>query len=472
MTPEMTQNVLMWGTGRFLRGFACDLLGPDTRVTMVQSTGTGRCDAINRSGGAFPLLVRGLREGTTVDDVKIIRCVRRCLSATDDSAELERVASDGHLAIVISNVTEAGITEDEPSNRPGMAWASTFVGRLTSLLAERFRVFGDTPAASLVILPCELIPRNGDFLAASIDRLAWRWGLGGEFTRWRSRRVPVLNTLVDRIVTRPSPSDLDGRLPAGDGFDADLLTAAEPFALWAIEVPDDHPRRPDILRALRGVTSDPRVVVSGDIRPLVERKLRLLNGAHTACAAIAVQRGIPTVREAMRDASAAAFLRRVLLHELLPACQREAHDDGHDTFARTVLERFANPFLEHKWADIAANSASKAEQRLLPTAREAVAAGEDAPALFAGLAGILSLHRPGSTHAVEEGRRDLIRSAWAGAETGDQVARRAVDVGVFGPVGGMPADEAEEFAMRVGGGLRAIGAVGSEHEIRFPPVEA
>src|SRR5207244_11176517 len=78
-----------------------------------------------------------------------------------------------------------------------------------------------------------------------------------------------------------------------------------------------------------------------------ERKLRLLNGAHTATAPLALLAGVRTVREAALQPRLGAFLRHILFEEI-PA-GTELPGDAAAAFARTVLERFRNPWLDHEW---------------------------------------------------------------------------------------------------------------------------
>ena len=63
-----------------------------------------------------------------------------------------------------------------------------------------------------------------------------------------------------------------------------------------------------------------------------------------------------------------AWLERLLSEEIVPTL--EGRVDGPQQFARQTIERFHNPFLEHKLTDIAVHHAKKIEVRLIPTAAE------------------------------------------------------------------------------------------------------
>jgi tagaturonate reductase len=161
-------------------------------------------------------------------------------------------------------------------------------------------------------------------------------------------------TLVDRIVTTP-PADLPQS--AGDP----LAVAAEPYASWIVELPHESGRSAT-------VPAHPAVHRVTDVTPYALRKIRILNGAHTAL--VARSRGLPHwyVREAIADRAIASWLEDLLREEVVPALG-ERIDEG-QCFVTDVLERFRNPFVDHRLADIAVDHAVKISTRLMPTYRE------------------------------------------------------------------------------------------------------
>jgi tagaturonate reductase len=78
--------------------------------------------------------------------------------------------------------------------------------------------------------------------------------------------------------------------------------------------------------------------------------------------------GIRTVREAIEDQRVRPWLESLLFEEIVPTL--EGRVDGPRQFAGQTLERFANPFLEHKLSDIAVNHEIKLKTRLATTAAE------------------------------------------------------------------------------------------------------
>jgi tagaturonate reductase len=353
MHPPLSETVLQFGSGRFLRAFA-DLFihqaneqGQDVgRVVVVQSTGGERAGALGRQGGRYHVAVRGLEGGRVVDRVEPVASVSRALAAASQWDEVRALARSPELRVILSNTTEAGYDLD-PADRPGDAPPRSFPAKLLAVFKERF----DAGRQGLTVIPCELRDRQADLLRGVVVDLARTWNLAEELRNWLTRECVWLNTLVDRIVTG---TPREHPLLAEDA----LLTVCEPYALWAIE---DNPRAGRFL-------NHPAVVWTPDVQPYFLRKVRILNGAHTALLVKAWPRGFRSVREAVLDAELGAWLERLLFEELVPVL--EGRVDGPEAFARQTLERFKNPFVEHKLSDIAVNHAAKVTVRLVPTRDE------------------------------------------------------------------------------------------------------
>jgi tagaturonate reductase len=188
-----------------------------------------------------------------------------------------------------------------------------------------------------------------------VQELASRHDRTQAFRDWLEARVRFCSSLVDRIVTAPPP-DQHAALEATLGYRDALLTVTEPYALWAIE------GDPAELRAVFPIEGS-SVVFAPDISFYRERKLRLLNAVHTATAPLALLAGVRTVREATAHPMLASFLKQ-LFKEIIPATDIPADDAR--AFADQVLERFANPWLEHEWRVIATNQEEKFRIRVVP----------------------------------------------------------------------------------------------------------
>jgi tagaturonate reductase len=310
---------------------------------VVQSTGSERARAFNAAHGRYHVAVRGLDGGRTVDRVVEVHSVARALAAGTQWSEVLDAARSEDLRVVVSNATEAGYTLLSGDRLDSVPPAS-FPAKLLAVLAARF----EAGLPGVTVLPCELIEQNADRLRDLVLEQAVRWLLPEPLLAWLRHDCAWRNTLVDRIVAAPKPED---PWAAADP----LFAVAEPFALWLVEgalpVPcfADHPS----VRQVDG------------LEPFVLRKVRILNGAHTALVAKALPQGCRTVRDAVLDPQIGMWLRRLLFDEIVPVL--EGRTDAPGRFAEQVLERFANPFLDHRLADIALHHEVKVQTRLLPT---------------------------------------------------------------------------------------------------------
>ena len=315
------------------------------RIVVVQSTAEGapRARALNEQDGLFTLVERGLSGGAPVERVGLIGAISRALSADRQWNDVRDVAAGPEIRVIVTNVSEAGFRIDAP-----------FPARLTDALHARFAHAPDAPP--LFVIPTELVPDNGPRLAAMVEELAGRYDRPHEFRDWLKARVRFCSSLVDRIVTAPPP-DQHAALEATLGYRDALLTVSEPYALWAIE------GDPAELRAAFPIESA-TVVFAPDISFYRERKLRLLNAVHTATAPLALLAGVRTVRDATAHPLLGPFMKRLLFEEIIPATDVPAEQAR--TFAHDVLERFANPWLEHEYRVIATNQEEKFRIRVVP----------------------------------------------------------------------------------------------------------
>jgi tagaturonate reductase len=340
---ELPERVLQFGSGMLLRALCVAAVDSANRagaragrIVVVQSTpeGASRGRALSAQDGLFTLVERGLSGGAPLERIGLIGAISRSLAADD-------VAGNPEIQVIVSNSSEAGFRIDAP-----------FPGRLTDALHARFTHSRDAPP--VFVIPTELVPDNGPRLAAMVHELARKYDQN--FRDWLKARVQFCSSLVDRIVTAPPPEQHTA-LEAQLGYRDALLTVAEPYAFWAIEAD------PAELRAVFPVESA-SVVFAPDITFYRERKLRLLNAVHTATVPLALLAGVRTVREAAGHSLLGPFQKRLLFEEIIPAT--DVPVDEARAFAHQVLERFANPWLEHEYRVIATNQEEKFRIRVFP----------------------------------------------------------------------------------------------------------
>lgn len=364
----MKEKILQFGTGNFLRGFIGDFVQTlqekelfDGNVVIVQPTRGGKSKLINENGGNYNLYLRGVENGESVCVRREITCVSRCVDPYGNFEDYLALAKNPDLRFIISNTTEAGIAFD-PKCRFEDRPALSFPGKLTQFLYQRY--LGHYPG--FIILPCELISDNGTELKRCILKYAALWELGEDFTSWVEEENVFCNTLVDRIVTG-YPEDADA-LFAEIGREDKLLNTAEPYHLWVIEG--------NFEQELPFKKAGLNVIWSDDVAAYKKMKVRILNGSHTSLVFPSLICGVETVKESLDDEQLSAFLNRCLFDYILPLL--EDKKDIKD-FADAVLERFANPYIKHRWQAISLNSVSKFKERVLPSIEDYVLKNDALP---------------------------------------------------------------------------------------------
>ncbi len=388
----LPERAVQFGTGALLRGLVDALLDEANRqgqfggrVVMIGSTGSGRDRAINDQGGLFTLVVQGLVDGAARRDFRVVSSVSRALAASTQWPEVLRCAENPDLELIFSNTTEVGIVLDESDAHaaPGESAPRSFPGKLAAFLLHRARWCRYDSARAPIVIPTELIEDNGAKLRDIVLTLARRWKTEPEFLGWLDE-VRFCNTLVDRIVpggpSEQYASELRELLPYDDG----MITIAEPYRLFAIE--GDAALR----ERLGFADADEGVIVAGSITPYRLRKVRLLNGAHTSFVSLAILAGCRTVREAVEHPVLGTFLRSVLLDEIVPSLDVP----GAEGFAREVLGRFANPYLQHQLWDITLQGTTKFRVRVVPSILDHVRSTGSVPrALAFGFGGFLAFQQ-------------------------------------------------------------------------------
>ena len=414
---DLPERAVQFGTGAFLRGLVEHLLDESNRagkfngrVVAIGSTGSGRDSLINSQDGLFTLLTEGMEKGEAVRKYAVVSSLSRALSAVSEWNEVLALARSPMLEVVFSNTTEVGIGL-ESGDGPELSPPKSFPAKLTRFLFERARAFHYDAARGLIVLPCELIERNGDALRALVIETARQWNLGEKFLQWMERSVSFGNTLVDRIVSGTPPTARMPEIEKELGFVDELVTVCEPYRLFAIE--GDARVREWVQRC----STDPGFFATDDIEPYRERKIRILNGGHTAMVPAALLAGCETVHDAMSDRQIGGFVRAAILEEILPTLTVPDAEQ----FAREVLERFANPFIQHALIDITLHGTAKMRVRVVPTILDYTAKEGRPPANLAfGFAAHLVFMR-GDIHVARaaahlavpiDGAADRIRGAW------------------------------------------------------------
>ncbi len=345
---NLPETILQFGSGRFLRAFvdrfvqqANDAGQAVGRIVVVQRSADQRSELLGPAG--YQVLVRGYQDGQLVERGERVQSISRVLLADKQWRDVLAFAKSPDLRFIVSNATESGYVLDP--NDKITAPPETLPAKLTQVLWARFQAKAPPP----IMLPCELIERNADKLTRLIREQARVWGLPDEFSGWVDNDCVWLNSLVDCIVTMPEPT-----LAASDP----LLICAEPYYLWALEKPKG--------KAVK-LFEHPAIRLADDIAPYFLRKVRILNGTHTAMVG-KFHGQFDTVQNLLADKAAARWIRDLMYEETVPTLAYRL--DLVASFADETFDRFRNPFTNHKLADIAKGHADKVKVRLEPTRAE------------------------------------------------------------------------------------------------------
>ncbi len=363
--PRPTPRIVQFGEGNFLRAFfdwkvdrLNEATGGDWGVVVVRPIDGGIPASLNEQDGVYTTLVRGMDEsGGKVAEARRIACVRKEISAYGEWDGVLELARDPNIVLVVSNTTEAGIAYDPACKFDDVPPAS-FPAKVTRFLWERWSSLGQADAPGLQFLPCELIDHNADELRACVLKYAADWKLDADFVAWVETANAFYNTLVDRIVTGYPRAEIEN-LREQLGYEDSFIVAAELFHLLVIERRNGNPAF-----VLPLDEHDAGTIVAPDAGPYKERKVGILNGAHTGLCPLAMLAGVETVSETVKDIAVARFVDGMLEDEVLPflSLPREELEE----FAASVLRRFANPFIRHLWHDISLNGLAKFKTRNLP----------------------------------------------------------------------------------------------------------
>lgn len=356
----MKERIIQFGEGGFLRSFVdmfVNIMNEkglfDGKVVVVQPIEKGLVNVLNEQGGVYHQYLRGIENGEVINSMTEVHSISRGINPYTDYAAYLELAHNPDMRFIVSNTTEAGI-EYLGTERLDDAPPKSFPAKLTVLLHERYKA----GLPGFIILCCELIDHNADFLREYVLKYAELWGLGDGFKMWIERENSFCNTLVDRICTG-YPRDEAEELCRQLGCEDRLINTAEIFHLWVIE--GDHEDELPLKKA--GIN----VIWTSDVTPYKKRKVRILNGAHTSMVLAARLYGLSTVGECLNDDTVREFLKKALDEEIIPTLGSTEEDV---TFGAAVLERFSNPFVKHQLLSIALNSVSKFKARVLPTILE------------------------------------------------------------------------------------------------------
>ena len=324
----------------------------------------GAAEALAEQDGLYTLIERSGQE----DSFEVIGSIVEAVDGADVGRLCELVSAK-ETAVITLTITEAAyglasdgsfdagspvVADDQARLRSGAGPAgagsenpTTPLGRLVLALAAR----RDAGAGPLAVVSCDNLSRNGEVARRAVLGMAEAWDTA--VAAWIGEHVSFVSTSVDRITPRTTPGDI-AEVEESCGYRDNSPVVAEPFRDWVLsgEFPAGRPR-----------WEDAGAVVVNDIEPYENRKLWLLNGAHSLLAYAGQLRGHTTVSEALNDR---------LCREAMELFWDEAagHLDGEDLhipeYRQALRERFGNSRIAHHLSQIAADGTTKLRMRALP----------------------------------------------------------------------------------------------------------
>lgn len=345
-------------------------------------------DRLTPQGGVYTLVERGA-DG---DRFEVVPSIVR-VEAGDDVPAFVAAVADPDVAILTVTITEAGYRLDS-SGVPDLADAAvasdlellgaalgddgapttrsdprpvSALGRVLLALDARRRA----GAGPIALVSCDNLPDNGGLLRRALVDLARR--VSSELPGWLEESVTVVSTSIDRITPGIDADSESLAVAEATGRVDAAPVVTEPFSDWVL-CGDFPAGRPD------WESAGARFV--DDLEPWENRKLWMLNGAHTVLAALGRARGHAVVSTAINDPVC-----RDVVEALWDDDARQLPEFDLTGYRIALIDRFRNPRIEHRLAQIALDSTMKMRLRIVPVALGELAAGRTAIGCAAAIAG-------------------------------------------------------------------------------------
>ena len=410
---QLRSRIVHFGFGAFHRAHQALLTN---RVLNAKGGDWGICEISLFSGDVLMSQLREqdhlftvLEKGADGNQPIVIGAVHECLNAKLDSlAAIIEKFCEPQVAIVSLTITEKGYCIDpatgkldtqnarilhdlenptEPHSAPGI---------LVEALHRR-RERGLTP---FTVLSCDNIPDNGHVVKNAVLGMAEK--RSPELAKWIETHVSFPGTMVDRIVpaaTEVSLAEITQEL----GVEDPCAISCEPFIQWVIE---------DNFVAGRPEWEIAGVQMVQDVLPWEQMKLRMLNGSHSFLAYLGYLAGFAHVSDCMRDDAFREAARRLMLDEQAPTLR--ITDVDLTAYADSLIDRFANPALQHRTWQIAMDGSQKLPQRMLEGVRVHLQRESAWPLLALGIAGwmryVSGVDDAGNTIDVRDPLSEKIRA--------------------------------------------------------------
>lgn len=361
---EYQFKVLQFGEGNFLRAFVDWMihkmnheLNTNLGIVVVQPLKNGMVELLQKQDNLYHVILQGIKDNQPIEEKELVDCILDSVNPYSNYDLYKQYFLNPGLELVVSNTTEAGISRIEDEDIFATP-PQSFPGKICQLLYQRYMHFNGNSDKGLDIICCELIDKNAVILKEIVLELAASNNLEKEFIYWLNHSCSFCSSLVDRIVPG-FPRDNIKQIQNELGYEDNLVVVGEYYHLWAIEAPQRVRKKYPFDKA--GL----HVVYLEDMTSFRDKKVRILNGSHTALVPVGLLSGYQTVKEAFEDKTISIFINGMVKNEVIPNI--EGDKDELKKFAAGILERFYNPFIRHFLKDISLNSISKWMTRDYPS---------------------------------------------------------------------------------------------------------
>jgi fructuronate reductase len=345
---------------------------------------------------------------------RVVGSIVEALHMGDDQARVVELVAAPDVTVVTLTITEkahhrragsGGLDTSVPEVAADLAGDgfTTVVGMLAHCLAERFRRSG----APLSVVSCDNMAGNGavvsgvvrDFVAAT------NWPDRERLLDWLDASVAFPSTIVDRIVPATTPEDV-AAVSAALGVRDEVPVLGEPYREWVLAHTFAAPR-PEWERGGAKVVAD--------VVPYQLRKLRLLNGSHSAMAYLGAAAGCETVAEV----AATDWGERLVRDYCAEVASTLA--GSQDSYVDSLVARFRNPAIGHRLSQVGSDGSLKIAERWFDPLRE-IPSGST-PVLELALAGWVNANNPEHDFGMTDPAADRLAECWRDPDPKTVVAK-------------------------------------------------
>ena len=383
---SLRSRIVHFGFGAFHRAHQALLTD---RVLNAKGGDWGICEISLFSGDVLMSQLRAqdhlftvLEKGPDGNQPIIVGAVHECLNAKLDSlAAIIEKFCEPQVAIVSLTITEKGYCLDPATGRLDTQNAR-IVHDLENpsephsapgILVEALHRRRERGLQPFTVLSCDNIPDNGHVVKNAVLGMAQK--RSPELAAWIDAHVSFPGTMVDRIVPAATEASL-AEITQALGVDDPCAISCEPFIQWVVE---------DNFVAGRPEWEVAGVQMVQDVLPWEQMKLRMLNGSHSFLAYLGYLAGYAHINECMEDEHFREAARRLMLDEQAPTLR--ITDVDLTAYADSLIDRFANPALQHRTWQIAMDGSQKLPQRMLDGIRVHLERHTAWPLLALGVAG-------------------------------------------------------------------------------------